>query len=81
VQLYIRDEVVSVTRFIKELRGFRRISLDPGQTHIVEFKLGFDALSFPNRDMKRTVEPSTFKIIIGGNSFDLREITQDGVAK
>jgi beta-glucosidase len=44
VQLYIGDEVVSVTRFITELRGFRRISLDSGQTRIVEFKLGFDAL-------------------------------------
>jgi beta-glucosidase len=81
VQLYIRDEVSSVTRPIKELRGFRRISLDPGQTQTVEFKLGFDELSFLNRDMKRVVEPGAFKIMIGGNSADLQEITLAVVAK
>lgn len=75
VQLYIRDEVSSVTRPIKELRGFRRISLDPGQTQTVEFKLGFDELSFLNHDMKRVVEPGDFKIMIGGNSVDLQEVT------
>jgi beta-glucosidase len=81
VQLYIRDEVSSVTRPIKELRGFRRISLDPGQTQTVEFKLGFDELSFLNRDMKRVVEPGAFKIMIGGNSVDLQEITLAVVVK
>jgi beta-glucosidase len=77
VQLYIRDEVVSLTRFMKKLRGFRRISLHPGQAQIVEFKLGFDALSFLNRDMKRTLEPGTFKITIGGDSVDLQEVTRN----
>jgi len=75
VQLYIRDEISSVTRPIKELRGFRRISLDPGQTRTVEFPLGFDALSFLNRDMHRVVEPGEFKIMVGGNSLDLIETT------
>jgi beta-glucosidase len=75
VQLYIRDEISSVTRPIKELRGFRRITLDPGQTKTVEFTLGFDDLSFLNRDMHRVVEPGTFKIMAGGNSVDLMEIT------
>jgi beta-glucosidase len=75
VQLYIRDEVSSVTRPIKELRGFRRISLDPGQTKTVEFSLGFDELSFLNRDMHKVVEPGTFKIMVGGNSVDLIETT------
>lgn len=74
-QLYIRDEVSSVTRPIKELRGFRRISLDPGQTKTVEFSLGFDELSFLNRDMHRIVEPGTFKIMVGGNSVDLIDTT------
>jgi len=73
VQLYIRDEISSVTRPIKELRGFRRISLDAGQTKTVEFPLGFDELSFLNRDMHRVVEPGTFKIMVGGNSVDLIE--------
>jgi beta-glucosidase len=71
VQLYIRDEVSSVTRPVKEMRGFRRISLDPGQTKTVEFPLGFEELSFLNRDMHRVVEPGTFKIMVGGNSVDL----------
>jgi beta-glucosidase len=75
VQLYIRDEVSSVTRPIKELRGFRRIALDAGQTRDVEFTLGFDELSFLNWDMHRVVEPGTFKIMVGGNSVDLAETT------
>jgi beta-glucosidase len=73
VQLYIRDQVSSVTRPIKELRGFRRISLAPGETKTVEFSLGFAELSFLNRDLHRVVEPGTFKIMVGGNSRDLTE--------
>jgi len=75
VQLYIRDEVSSVTRPVKELRGFRRLSLEPGETKTVEFILGPDELSFLNRDMHRVVEPGTFKIMVGGNSKDLIETT------
>jgi beta-glucosidase len=71
VQLYIRDEVSSVTRPVKELRGFRRISLDAGQTKTVEFTLGPDELSFLNRDMHRVVEPGVFTIMVGGNSVEL----------
>ena len=74
-QLYIRDEVSSVTRPVKELRGFRRLSLEPGETKTQEFALGPDELSFLNRDMKRVVEPGTFKIMAGGNSKDLIETT------
>jgi beta-glucosidase len=75
VQLYIRDEISSVTRPIRELRGFRRITLDPGQAKTAEFTLGFDDLSFLNRDLHRVVEPGTFKIMAGGNSVDLIETT------
>lgn len=67
-QLYIRDEVSSVTRPVKELRGFERFTLDPGQTKTVELSLGPDELSFLNRDLERVVEPGTFKIMVGGNS-------------
>lgn len=81
VQLYIRDEMSSVTRPLKELRGFRRISLDPGKTQTVEFALGFDALSFLNRDMHRVVEPGTFKIMLGGNSSGLLETSLTVVEK
>jgi beta-glucosidase len=81
VQLYIRDEVSSVTRPVKELRGFRRITLEPGQTQTVAFTLGPEELSSLNREMRRAVEPGTFKIMVGGNSVDLIETTLNVVAK
>jgi beta-glucosidase len=71
VQLYIRDEVSSVTRPIRELRGFRRVTLNPRETQTVSFTLGPEELSFLNRDMKRVVEPGAFDIMVGGNSVDL----------
>jgi beta-glucosidase len=81
VQLYIRDEVSSVTRPVKELRGFRRITIDPGKTQTVEFTLGPEELSFLNRDMQRIVEPGTFKIMIGGNSIEMTEATLNVIVK
>jgi beta-glucosidase len=81
VQLYIRDEVSSVTRPVKELRGFRRIALDPGKTERVDFILGPAELSFLNRDMRSVVEPGTFKIMVGGNSVDLIDTVLTVVAK
>jgi len=81
VQLYIRDEVSSVTRPVKELRGFRRITVDPGKTEKVEFTLGPDELSFLDRDMRRVVEPGAFKIMAGGNSVDLIETTLNVASK
>jgi beta-glucosidase len=72
-QLYIRQDVSSVTRAVKELRGFQRLSLNPGETKTVTFTLGFSELSFLNRDMKRVVEPGTFTIMAGGNSVELIE--------
>jgi beta-glucosidase len=73
VQLYIRQEISSVTRPVKELRGFRRIALNPGETKTVELTLGFEELSYLNRDMHRVVEPGVFTIMVGGNSVDLVE--------
>jgi beta-glucosidase len=81
VQLYIRDEVSSVTRPVKELRGFRRIALAPGETRTVELSLGFDELSFLDRDMRRTVEPGSFKLMVGGNSQDVIDTTLRVVGK
>jgi len=75
VQLYIRDEVSSVTRPVKELRGFERIPLKPGETKTVSFKLGTQALEFYNRDMKRVVEPGRFTVMVGPNSVDLKTDT------
>ncbi|MGZ4790044.1 MAG: glycoside hydrolase family 3 N-terminal domain-containing protein [Terriglobales bacterium] len=71
VQLYIRDEVSSVTRPVKELRGFQRIALKPGETKTVKLPLGFEELSFLNKDMHRVVEPGIFDIMVGGNSNQL----------
>jgi beta-glucosidase len=71
VQMYIRDQVSSVTRPVKELKGFRRITLAPGETKTVEFTLGPDALAFYNEDMRRVVEPGLFDVMVGGNSVDL----------
>ncbi len=81
VQLYIRDEVSSVTRPVKELRGFRRITLAPGETKTVELSLGFSELAFLNRDMHRVVEPGSFKIMVGGNSRELIETKLSVVEK
>jgi beta-glucosidase len=73
VQLYIRDEVSSVTRPVKELRGFQRLSLDAGQTKTIEFRLGPDELAALDREMHRVVEPGIFRVMLGGNSRDLIE--------
>jgi len=71
VQLYIQDEFASVTRPVKELKGFQKIKLKPGETQTVTFKITPDKLSFLNKDMKPVVEPGMFNVMIGGNSIDL----------
>ena len=71
VQMYIRDQVSSVTRPVKELKGFRRITLAPGEAKTVEFALGPEALAFYNQEMRRVVEPGLFDVMVGGNSIDL----------
>lgn len=68
VQMYIRDEVSSVTRPVKELKGFQRISLSPGESKRVTFRITPDKLEFYNREMKRVVEPGKFTVMIGGDS-------------
>lgn len=68
VQLYLRDLVASVTRPVRELKGFRRIRLEPGESMVVEFSLHTDELAFYGRDMKLVTEPGQFHAWIGGNS-------------
>lgn len=80
-KLYIRDEISSVTRPVKELRGFERVALDPGQTKTVEFVLGPDELQFLDRQMQLVVEPGTFKMMVGGTSRDLIEASLTIVAR
>jgi beta-glucosidase len=68
VQLYIRDEYGSVTRPVKELKAFRKISLDAGQSKTVTFAVPVSDLAFTGQDMKRQVEPGSFKLYIGSDS-------------
>ncbi len=71
VQLYVRDLLSEmVTRPVKELKGFRRITLRPGETQTIHFTLTPAALSFLNEDMERVVEPGQFEIMVGGNSVE-----------
>ncbi|MRR18950.1 beta-glucosidase [bacterium] len=70
VQLYIRDVISTVTRPVKELRGFARISLKPGETRKVSFEVTPDKLAFHNLDMKFVVEPGDFEIMTGSSSRD-----------
>jgi beta-glucosidase len=72
VQLYIHDRVSSVTRPIKELKGFQRVTLQPGETRSVTFHLDHRSLWSWNADMKRVVEPGDFDIMTGANSVDLK---------
>ncbi len=73
VQLYIRDVAASVTRPVKELKGFQRITLQPGERKRVEFLLTAEQLGFWNRQMRFLVEPGGFKVMVGPNSEDLIE--------
>jgi beta-glucosidase len=68
VQLYIRNSGGSVEEPVRELKGFRRIALQPGQTRRVSFTLGFNDLSYYNLDMNRVLEPTEYQVWIGGNS-------------
>lgn len=68
VQLYIRDQVSSVTRPIKELKGFEKVSLKPGETRTLQFTLGPNELGMYNADMKWVVEPGDFDIMVGNSS-------------
>ena len=68
VQLYIRNTAASVEQPVRELKGFARVTLAPGESKHVEFSLGFDELHFYNAEMQRTVEPTTYKIWVGGSS-------------
>jgi len=70
VQLYVRDLVGSVTRPVKELKGFRRLSLEPGQQETVRFEVPVSELGFHGPAMEYIVEPGSFRVWIGPNSAD-----------
>jgi beta-glucosidase len=73
VQLYIRDPVASLSRPVKELKGFQRVTLQPGQKRKVEFVLDREHLGFWNRQMRFVVEPGEFRVMVGSNSVDVLE--------
>ena len=79
VQLYIRDQVSSVTRPVKELRGFARVTLKPGESQNVSFTLGPEELSLIDRRMQRVVEPGRFDIMVGTSTSPVLTATLDVV--
>jgi beta-glucosidase len=71
VQLYVRDEEASVARPVRELRGFRRLRLDPGECRTVAFRLSIEQLSYVGADLRRVVEPGRVSVHVGTSSVDL----------
>lgn len=73
VQLYIRDLVSSVTRPVKELRGFQQITLEPGEQKEVSFSLEKRDLGFYNKELEYVVEPGDFEIMVGNSSDNVKK--------
>jgi beta-glucosidase len=75
VQVYLRDDISSVTRPVKELAGFQRVTLQPGETKQVDIVLPPRVFALWNREMERVTEPGTFTIMAGPSSEDLQSVT------
>lgn len=73
VQLYIRDMVGSITRPVKELKGFKKLELKKGESKEVSFTIGVNDLKFYNSDLKFVAEAGKFKLFVGGNSQEVKE--------
>ena len=72
VQLYVKDKVSSVISYVMQLRGFDRISLEPGETKTVHFNIKPDDLQILDKNMNWTVEPGDFEVLVGSSSKDIR---------
>lgn len=70
VQMYVRDLVSSVTRPVKELKGFRKVFLEAGEKQTVRMEITPESLAFYDIDMNYTVEPGDFEIMVGNSSRD-----------
>jgi beta-glucosidase len=70
VQLYIHDEVSSVSQPVRALKGFKRVTIQPGRSVTVSFRLGADAFALYDQQMRRVVEPGFFSVFVGTNSHD-----------
>ncbi len=81
VQLYIQDVIGSISRPLKELKGFKKIPLAPGESKTVTFDIDIELLKFYNSDLDFVAEPGDFKVFIGKNSSHLQEasFTLDGM--
>ena len=75
----MRDVLASVARPVIELKGLRRVHLDPGGAIEVRFELGPEHLRMLDRDLRWVVEPGTFRVMIGGSSKDIRLRGEFGV--
>ena len=73
VQLYIRDLVGSITRPVKELKGFQKVSLKAGESKTISFNISENDLKFYNSELKFVAEPGDFQVFIGTNSRDVKE--------
>jgi len=74
VQLYIRATATGITRPVRELKGFQRVTLQPGEKRRIEFTVGPEQLGFYNSEMRFVVEPGEFKVMIGNSSADEHEL-------
>ena len=75
VQLYVRDDVGSVTRPVMQLRGFQRVTLAPGERRTINFWLSVKDFAFYDLAMRRVAEPGTFHVYVGPNSRDVQSAT------
>ncbi len=80
VQLYLRDQVSSVTRPVMELKGFRRVTLQPGETQTVGFTLTREHLQFLDARMQLVVEPGLFDVMVGGSSAQVQTVALEVAA-
>jgi beta-glucosidase len=71
-QFYLRDKVASVSRSIRELKGFRKVILQPGESKTIHFTVNKEKLSFYNSKLEWVAEPGEFDIMIGSSSSDIR---------
>lgn len=72
VQLYLHDVISSVTTPVKQLRGFEKVALEPGETRTVRFTLGPEHLALLDRNLKWVVEPGKFEVMVGSSSKNIR---------
>lgn len=72
VQLYLEDVVSSVATPVKQLRGFAKLAIDPGETKTCTFRLTADDLALYDKNLRRMVEPGQFRVMVGSSSEDIR---------